>query len=819
MLESNRDDADWEPLERWYVDHVRPLLERLDAARTTEIETDLKRLRQTHERLNDELCTCFLGSSGIGKSTLINALVAGHEEIVPAGGVGPLTAQALTVRYADAGSFEAKYHDAGKLNQLRFVLEGGLRAKAAQPDGVAASPDDSLGLPFDEADELRSEVSNEDDESGSRAEKFRKQARLLVTGDQNSSDGDSDTPYLVDGLRQALGQESLFNSELTADDAARVKRLRELLIRDGNQWPSRTLTLHEGDSHFRERLAEHATGFLSPMIESLDVRWRSELLAHGVSLVDLPGLGIAGDVYRDVTQKYVKERAKAIVLVVGNRGITESDAQLLHASGFLNRLLHSAYDTSADMASLIIAVTRIDDIADDEYTKDKAKPKKKKREHFAIAQEKSRHHVLNQIRSKLEEAWSLAGEGVSGIKRTVIETIIERMSIFPVSAPQYRKCLAQDEDDPAFIQLPAASGIPEMVAGLRERADLERDDRWRCYVEARNLLIERLLSTLRVIQHQWQEDSRAEEEAERLRQQLLHFLQPLREEFRVRQGAFREFLKATLPQRIKALVADAKLATQRSIRAYLKKEIGVTHVRTLQAAVSRGGAYRGSRHIDLPRDFAFAFEEPIAEVWGKTVLPEIRQRTGEFADDCVTLVNQVIGWATENGVLVNAASVSNQREVIRGDSRKLKAIGEAAVGGLREKVKNKLTQAIEPTIRERCKSFVDADLNKRAGTRDRIMVMFDELATDAVDSAAPHAEAILLDCYRAMENEMLQAFFEAHADPLQEAADAIIESRENRQRRSDATERVEVLSQIELALRSSPPLTIATGTSGSGAKS
>lgn len=816
MLDSNRDEADWEPLERWYADHVHPLLERLDATRATEIETDLERLRQTHGRLNDELCTCFLGSSGIGKSTLINALVAGHEEIVPAGGVGPLTAQALTVRYADAGRFEAKYHDAGKLNQLRFVLEGGLRAKAAQLDGVAASPDDSLALSFDEADELRSEVATEDSESAPQGDKYRKQARLLVTGDQNSSDGDSDTQYLVDGLRQALGQDSLFNSELTTDDTTRVKRLRELLIRDNNEWPSRTLTLHEGDSRFRERLAEHATGFLSPMIESLDVGWKSELLAHGVALVDLPGLGIAGDVYRDVTQKYVTERAKAIVLVVGNRGITESDAQLLHASGFLNRLLHSAYDTSADMASLIIAVTRIDDIADDQRTKDKTKTK---REHFAIAQQQSRQHVMNQIRSKLEEAWSLAGEAVSGIKRTVIETIIDRMDIFPVSAPQYRKCLAQDEESPAFIQLPAASGIPEMIAGLRERADLERDDRWRCYVEARNLLIERLLSTLRVIQHQWQEDLRAEDESERLRQQLLHFLRPLREEFRVRQGAFREFLKATLPQRIKALVTDAKLTTQRSIRAYLKKEIGVTHVRTLQAAVSRGGAYRGSRHIDLPRDFAFAFEEPIAEVWGKTVLPEIRQRTGEFADDCVALVDQVIGWATENGVLANQASISNQREAIRGDSRKLKAIGEAAVGGLREKVKNKLTQAIEPTIRGRCETFVNAQLNKRSGVKIRILEMFDELAIDAVDAAAPHAEAILLDCYRAMENEMRRAFFEAHADPLQDAADAIIESRENRQRRSDATERVAVLSQIELALRSSPPLTIATGTSGSGAKS
>ncbi len=813
MIESDSAGMDGESLANWYRDHVRPLLEKLDATRIPEIENDLERLRHAHERLDDELIACFLGSSGIGKSTLINALVAGHEEIVPAGGIGPLTAQALTVRYADAACFEAKYHDAGKLNQLRFVLEGGLRAKTTQPDDDGkVLPDVSLELPPDDADGLGSEVITEGDESGSQAEKYRKQARLLVKGKQDSTDGDSDIPYLVDGLRQALGQDSLFKSELTADDATRVKRLRELLIRDDNQWPSRTVTLNESDHHFDERLAEHATGFLSPIIESLNVGWKSDLLSHGVSLVDLPGLGIAGDVYRDVTQKYVKERAKAIVLVVGNRGITESDAQSLHSSGFLNRLLHSAYDTSADTASLIVAVTRIDDIADDQRTKDKTKTK---REYFAIAQQESREYVQKQIRSTLEKAWSLAGEAVSDIKRQVIETVIERMSIFPISALQFRKCLAPDDEAPAFIQLPAASGIPAMIAGLRERAETEREERRRRYVEARNLLIERLLSTLCVIQHKWKNDSRVEEESERLWEQLQVFLRPLRDEFCNRQGKFGGFLKEVLPQRIKTLVTESKLTTQRSILAYLKG-LGNANVKTLQAAVRKGGAQHGVRHIDLPRDFAFAFEEPIAEVWGKTVLQEIRQRASDFANDCVELVDklveQVIDWAIENNVFVNEATISGQREAIRLDSQKLKAIGSSAVGGLREKVKNQLTQAIEPKIRERCLAFVVAGQNEKSGTKNRILEMFDELAIDAVDAAAPHAEAILLDCYRAMENEMRRAFFEAHADPLQEAADAIIESRENRQRRSDATERVAVLSQIELALQSSPPLTIATGT-------
>lgn len=46
----------------------------------------------------DCITVCFLGNSGIGKSTLLNAVAAGAEQVLPAGGIGPLTAQATILQ-------------------------------------------------------------------------------------------------------------------------------------------------------------------------------------------------------------------------------------------------------------------------------------------------------------------------------------------------------------------------------------------------------------------------------------------------------------------------------------------------------------------------------------------------------------------------------------------------------------------------------------------------------------------------------------------------------------------------------------------------
>src|SRR4051794_17410214 len=115
--------VDVKRLAEWYQNHAQPFLLKHLPDKVTEFDKDLAMLKAVEAAIDKPMAACFLGSAGIGKSTLINSLVGGAEVIVPAGGIGPLTAQAMKVRYHEEPYFEVQYHALGNLWQLVFALE------------------------------------------------------------------------------------------------------------------------------------------------------------------------------------------------------------------------------------------------------------------------------------------------------------------------------------------------------------------------------------------------------------------------------------------------------------------------------------------------------------------------------------------------------------------------------------------------------------------------------------------------------------------------------------------------------------------------
>lgn len=172
-----------------------------------------------------------------------------------------------------------------------------------------------------------------------------------------------------------------------------------------------------------------------------------------------------------MTREWILKKAKAVVLVVNRSGVTHDAARLLKDSEFLLRLLYSVDDPDADPVVLLPTGVQLDIVAEHVYSQDRTK---KKREHFAEVRDKMSDQLRYQLRQQLQEAWTSGDQKLLEAKREVIDRIAARARVYTVSAVQYRRLLAQDEDDPAFIKELDESGIPQMIEGIREIVEARR---------------------------------------------------------------------------------------------------------------------------------------------------------------------------------------------------------------------------------------------------------------------------------------------------------------------------------------------------------
>jgi GTP-binding protein EngB required for normal cell division len=776
-------------LAEWFKSQARQFIERNLPERLAGFERDCDRLIRSTAVLDQELPVCFLGNSGVGKSTLINALVADGHTVVPSGGVGPLTAQALSVRHGAQPRIEVEYYGPGRLWQLVFGLENSWKSELGTPKAQDDTPQEALleeeveftEPPVEEA--LPSEAKQQ-----SRLE-TRKVAELMVTGGQSQ---DTPVAYLIDSLRQTLGFVRKWGTAPGSEDATRLASITQALklAKAGLKF-TREGTAEE----LKQDLKDHASGFLAPLIKTLNVWWTSTLLSQGVTLIDLPGVGVIGDPRPEVTRTYIRERAKAVVLVVDNRGITEPVVRLLRESEFLAKLLHTTDDPSGNPV-LVVAVTKVDDVADSEYSDDGDRDFA---DYFKDVCERTIPMVRSQLRGEIERIWQEDGD-FSDSKRAVVENLLATLQVYPLSAVQYRRLHSGKRSDLNSLE---QTKVPAMISGLTQlRISLEAERRRRVE-EHYNTLIEGVGSSIRLVEAQWRDENRRTEEMEDLRRDLEAFIRPLRRQFDTLQGQYREFLRATVPSRIGDLVKSAKEKARNQIQRYLNNKLGRAHWGTLRASVRRGGRFSGATEIDIQRDFALKFEEPIAETWGTEILKDIRKRTNEYATGCLSLVDQVVEWAQGQGARVQQKVVEAQRDAIRADADRLKTVGREMIKEVRDKNATLLINTIDGPIRRRCKGFVDADRDVGSGVKGRMLKLYEDLADEVTDAAEKPAVRILNGLFKEVEAEILGAF-EEHRDPLQSISEAIVTSQQNYLERSDAQKRKRILEDASAVLASMP---------------
>jgi GTP-binding protein EngB required for normal cell division len=800
---------------KWFETSAKPFLDRHAKDRLGALVSDHDRLKKLLSE-PDKVTICFLGNSGIGKSTLLNALAAGADQILPAGGIGPLTAQATEVHYSEVPTFKVVYHPKNHLWRVAFALEQRLlhqqradkktQGKLDEMPITDAGNDLALELDEEDRDEVLGVLEPTTVEPGEVKEDPLegniKQAKQIVTGNQFS---DRDLPYLVDALRLACDNKQKWGQDISESDMVRVERIKKILQQSkGNRTYECKQT--ENAAVFKEDLKTHAAGFLSPLIERIDVGWPSDVLKSGVVLVDLPGVGIAQDSYRDVTKQYVRDKARAVIVVVDRAGPTESTVNLLRESGYWQRLVGASDDPSSDPCSMLMAVTKADDVAAEEWRNFavvEGQPKPKKHEVFTRLVEEFKPRMRAQISEQLLKIGDSENDSVNAARDQAREGILSSLEVHPVSAPELRKLLLDDDDDAPFLKTAEQTGIPNLQNSLVQLSLSEKASRRRRLDETFQRLASSVLNELHIIDQQWRQEGRAAEEAERLELALAEILAPKRKEYDRRVGAFREFLETTVQAKIEGLVLEARTVAEIEVHTYLRGLHNV-HWGTLRAAVRRGGAFHGSRNINLPDDISNYFQEPMAAVWGQKLLRDIRKRTTELSSDIEQMVEEICDWANTNGgTNVNKKLLENQQQRVHAMAAQMKVVGKEAVDELRETVKNRLIDEIRKPIKGACERFVREGNDQGPGVKYRILDLFKRLAASATTAAQQPAIDILQKNFGEVRSEIQEAFAQG-GDPIQSTAELIVESHEARVKRSDAQRRGRILGELELIFESNP---------------
>jgi hypothetical protein len=763
-----------EGLREFLVEHAPDRVELLDAG--------LKRIEVIEALRKEPLPVCFLGGAGVGKSTLLNAVVGGTRSLLPAGGVGPLTALATRIAFAEKPFFEARYHGGDKVNQVLFTLE-----RAFTADGTAATEDVGEVVPKS---------------AGTRSEKrtaYTQLAALLIRGDQFKT---QDVPYLMDGLRRALGAEPRWNATIAPEDLRRIERLAEVL---SNPDRTRRVELVPGaEAAFYKELHEHAAGALAPVIRELEVGYNSPILKSGLVLVDLPGVGVANDEYQEVTAEWIR-KARAVVLVVDRAGFTKASADLLKETTFLNSLLHDSPD-EPDPARLVVVATKLDQPASEEIERiqdldpDNAQP-------FAHYFEDVCRRAIEVMRNQVETQLVSFVEDGSSVNRDARDEVVKRvvagLSVHPLSATEYRALLRGNENVPKRLKKIEDSGIPAFQQSLLAMAASRLgkfEDRLTAQEE---LWIAQARTAVRLVVAKWEEDDRAEEEAQRLKQELEEFSSALRTELANREGAFRNFLTETMPSLIETEVERASMEAEKAIRARLRKYKNF-HWKVLQAAIRRGGTFHGSKKVELPVELTLEFEEPLAVVWSKKLLVELRRRTKMMGEDHVQLVEPIVGWARSQGARVKPRMVEALHEDLKASTADLGQVGREAIDELKETVKLELYKQVEKAVRSRCQAFVKSGEAEGVGVLSRMIEFLDDnLGPSVVEAAKPKAKDVLLRNYEKVRDD-IRSVFRQRSNPIQMAVSALVDSHEEHVRRSDAQRRKAVLARGRTLLDTCP---------------
>ncbi len=404
----------------------------------TELDAAMLRARRV-DALFTELCVGVIGEAGVGKSTLINALLSERLPLLPQGGVGPLTAAPIELRYAADPYVRVACHGRARVEDLMEAV-----ASDSTAPGISAP--------------VRATLSAE-----------RQLARLLAAGSQFTELHPS---ALLGFLRACMGSEAP-NGD-TNGLLERLQAARAVVACGESTSPFLEVSAGLDLPKMLATINAHSAGFLAPLSAALEIGWDAACLREDVVLIDLPGLGVANDQYRQRTAATVR-RIDVVLLVVDRSGLSQATMDLLESSGVLERVLRG----DGQAPTLLVAVSKLDQPIADAVVAHKQAMRGAIRWSEVAPEYAARacQVVAAQLTTELARR-----------ERAPSANLGSQLRIMPVLPRDYQRLHRAEPDEPTQLRSAEESGIPALARAIEQLARERRIDLVALCREALNLV-------------------------------------------------------------------------------------------------------------------------------------------------------------------------------------------------------------------------------------------------------------------------------------------------------------------------------------------
>jgi hypothetical protein len=527
-----------------------------------------------------------------------------------------------------------------------------------------------------------------------------------------------------------------------------------------------------------------------------------------LNLVDLPGIGIVGDPAGKVAEEFVLSEADALVVVATNSGLSEAIAQLLEKTNVITKLLFGGKDGVAPI-HVIVAITHLDDVAKERYeqalknAQECEEPLPDRHEIFQRLAEEMSATVRRQIGVSLRASSAFDGlpEDVRSRREMIVAQLCENMDVVCVAAPDYLRNL-EGLVDLAFLKDKSATNVPRFIESLHKLAKDAVDRRDLGIHEAHASFREMLIEHVKAIGRMYEEGGgRATADWDQFRVDLEAAALPLREQMQAHHGELLATLRGTIPERLFRLCDKAGAVAREKLRR-LRRQGELLHYQSLNAALRNDGRFE-RRDIDYPHALTHALVDVIAADWEPTVVDTVRETVKQLAARDLKLVEKLCDFAlARDERIVADAQVDAQKRMLQQQARTCIAWTRDQLDQLRADVAKQLSQEIAKPIERACQKACKAGLNAGSGAKKRILEVFEDSGTEAIDKARDRAGSILGHHYGVLIHELEEGFLAQHHDPLRAAVEALTNEELVRARRSDAQRRRRMLERVEsLTLR------------------